>query len=637
MSLIKQLWIAIALVMTIAFGGSLLVSVLSARHYLEQQLQVKNIDNATSLALSLSQLDKDPVTIDLQISAQFDAGHYRFIRIQSPNGAVLAERVFKGALEGAPSWFVSLIPIHAEPGRAQVLDGWKQFGTLTLASHDQYVYKSLWQGTIELLVWFLVGSISLGLAGTLAIRSITRPLRQVVEQADAIAKRQFVTIAEPRTPEMRSMTRALNDMVGRLKAMFADEAARLESLRRRINHDSLTGVGTREFFMSNLRETLDGEQAAPSGSLALVALADLIELNARLGHRRVDEVLQSFGQLLTRYAEGQAGSSVGRLRGSEFAIVIPGDDSPAQVAKCLNDLLAHEWLPTIDSKPLDMFHVGVVPFHRGDSIGDLLTRLEQMLAQARSKGPNQWQALESVMPRLTLPAERWRKLLTDAAAGEALSLAFFPVRDGGGQKVLHQEAVLRMRPVGSEVMITAGEFLPMAAHLGMTAPIDLAMIRLALEHLKHTEGDLAVNLSIETVTDFHFRNQLILLLQSVPSMCGRLLFEVPEYGVFRQFDAFRDLARSLKQLGCRVGIEYFGQHLVDSDKLSAFGLDYIKLNPALLGDLDENPGNQELVKGICGLAHALGIQVIALGVQNAKQLPLLVSLGVDGATGPGLA
>ena len=47
MSLVKQLWIAIALVMTMAFGGSLVVSVLSARHYLEQQLQVKNIDNAT--------------------------------------------------------------------------------------------------------------------------------------------------------------------------------------------------------------------------------------------------------------------------------------------------------------------------------------------------------------------------------------------------------------------------------------------------------------------------------------------------------------------------------------------------------------------------------------------------------------
>ena len=100
MSLIKQLWIAIALVMTFAFGGSMVVSVLSARHYLEQQLQVKNIDNATSLALSLSQLPKDPVTVELQVAAQFDVGHYRFIRIVSPTGETLVERKFTRTLEG---------------------------------------------------------------------------------------------------------------------------------------------------------------------------------------------------------------------------------------------------------------------------------------------------------------------------------------------------------------------------------------------------------------------------------------------------------------------------------------------------------------------------------------------------------
>ena len=76
MSLVKQLWLAIVLVMSVAFGGSLVVSVMSARHYLEQQLQVKNIDNATSLALSMAHMDKDPVTVELQIAAQFDMGHY---------------------------------------------------------------------------------------------------------------------------------------------------------------------------------------------------------------------------------------------------------------------------------------------------------------------------------------------------------------------------------------------------------------------------------------------------------------------------------------------------------------------------------------------------------------------------------
>ena len=71
MTLTKQLWVAVALVMALAFGCSVVVSVLSARDYLQNALEVKNIDNATSLALSLSQLDKDPVTVELQVAAQF--------------------------------------------------------------------------------------------------------------------------------------------------------------------------------------------------------------------------------------------------------------------------------------------------------------------------------------------------------------------------------------------------------------------------------------------------------------------------------------------------------------------------------------------------------------------------------------
>ena len=118
MSLIKQLWIAIVVVTLLALGGNLIVSTLSARHYLEQQLRVKNLDNATSLALSLSQLPKDPVTVELQIAAQFDAGHYRLIRLVSPKGDVLVEREYEGDLTGAPNWFTRLVPIAAPAGVA---------------------------------------------------------------------------------------------------------------------------------------------------------------------------------------------------------------------------------------------------------------------------------------------------------------------------------------------------------------------------------------------------------------------------------------------------------------------------------------------------------------------------------------
>ena len=81
--------------------------------------------------------------------------------------------------------------------------------------------------------------------GTQLIRVITRPLRQVVDQAHAIAQRRFVTIDEPRTPEFKSVAHAMNDMVARLKAMFNEEATRLDALRKKVNRDAVTGLASR--------------------------------------------------------------------------------------------------------------------------------------------------------------------------------------------------------------------------------------------------------------------------------------------------------------------------------------------------------------------------------------------------------
>ncbi len=636
MSLVKQLWIAIALVMTMAFGGSLIVSVLSARHYLEQQLQVKNIDNATALALSLSQMAKDPVTIELQIAAQFDAGHYRFIRVLTPTNVTMAERVFTGQLEGAPVWFAKLIPIHAEPGRALIQDGWKQFGAISLASHDQYAYKALWDGTIELLLWFVAGSIVTGLAGTMAIRYITRPLGDVVAQAEAIAERRFLSIAEPRTPELKSVARAMNDMVGRLKTMFSEEAARLDALRLKVNRDAVTGLSSREYFLSHLREALQGEQFGSTGSLVMVRLPDLNDLNSQLGRQKADALLKDVGAELYESGTGRIGQRAGRVKGAEFAIVCPTMETAQAAAVDVHNRLTQSVLPKWGAEVPDLFHISAIRYRRDQNMGELLSRGDEALAQAANKGPNSWHAIEDADAKAAVPAEQWRTLLTEAVQGGRLALNFYPVMSGDGANALHREGVIRLKVDPAGTLLTAGDFMPMAAQLNLTAPIDLGVVKLAIEHLRTSSGDIAVNLSAETIADFHFRNELTTLLKAYPEVCKRLLFEVPEYGVFRQFDAFRDLARNLKQLGCRVGVEYFGQRFAESGKLADLGLDYIKVHPSYLSGIADNPGNQEFLKGLCKMAHALGITVVALGVEKKDDLPLLASLGFDGATGPGI-
>jgi diguanylate cyclase (GGDEF)-like protein len=636
MSLVKQLWMAIVLIMTLTFGGSLVVSVLSARHYLEQQLQVKNIDNANVLALALSQLPKDPVTVELLVVAQFDLGHYRFIRIVAPTGEELMVRESTQAIEGAPRWFVNLIPIRVVPGQALIQDGWKQYGTLSLASQEQYAHQNLWNGTQRLLLWFVLAIAVAGAIGMLLVRAITRPLAEVMGQAQAIAERRFLSIAEPRTPELRSVVRAMNSMVERLKAMFSDEATRLETLRQKVNLDPLTGLSGREHFLSQLREVLTSESFGGQGTLVVVRLIDLNDLNTRLGHQRTDAMLKQLGVLLKDSCQDRLGWQAGRLRGGEFAVVCPDVGAPGQAAAGLHQLLSQRWLPTWATDVPDLFQIGAVPCCQGQQVGDLLSQADEALARAATQDANSWYAREAEAGRPALAAAKWRSLLTQAVIENNLRLAFYPVVASHNQIAMHQEGVIRLQLDTAKDLLSAGSFMPMAARLNLTALIDLQVVRLAIQYLDTHSGDLAINLSAETIADAGFKRELVRLLQPNAGLCKRLLLEVTEYGVYRQFAAFGDLLRCVKPLGCRVGIEYFGQRFAEGDKLASLGLDYIKVHPSYMHGIADSPGNQEFLMGLCRMARNFGIAVIALGVESEADLPLLASLGFDGMTGPGV-
>ena len=155
MSLIKQLWLAIVVILSLAFAGAFVLSTVASKHYFEQQLQAKNDDNATTLALSMTQIKKDPVEVDLLIAAQFDAGHYRYIGLTDPDGKVISERVNNSTQTKAPDWFVKFIPLQLHAGQADIQDGWSQYGTLTIESDANFAYDKLWDNTIMTALWVL--------------------------------------------------------------------------------------------------------------------------------------------------------------------------------------------------------------------------------------------------------------------------------------------------------------------------------------------------------------------------------------------------------------------------------------------------------------------------------------------------
>jgi EAL domain-containing protein (putative c-di-GMP-specific phosphodiesterase class I)/GGDEF domain-containing protein len=635
MSLFRQLWIAVIAATLIAFAGSLIVSMITARQYVEQQLAIKNNDNANSLALSMSQLPKDPITIELQVAAIFDSGQYASVRVNNPQGGLIVERVNQADTAHVPGWFIALFPIDSAPGVAQISTGWAQFGTVELVSRKQFAYQELWRGGIRLIWWFVGGGIAVGLFGMMVLQRIKRPLDAVVEQAQAISERRFVVIPEPPALELKSVVRAMNAMVGRLKVMFAEETARLEKVRREATQDGLTGVANRAYFMNQLDAALKDDDAAAFGSLLFVRLTDLVGINKRGGREAADDVLQKIGKALAEIAAQIHGGAPARLHGGDFALLLPGIADPGAFAEKLLTVMGD----LVAAGLIDPGAVGYIAsgtYQRGDSPGHLLAHLDATLASAEGQGALAWVRAELNQETPANSHAEWKVLLETAIQRQRVRLVDFPVCGKEGQ-LLHMECPLRLQATENGEWLTAGSFMPMASRLAMTSALDLAATRLALARIADGALAVAVNISGESIVDPLFRSRIYALVAPHKKIASRLWLEVSEVGAFRHLTEFRAFCDSLRPLGCRLGIEHFGRQFSDIGQIHDFGLDYIKVDGSFIRAIHEEQGNQTFLKGLCGIAHNIGLTVIAESVENADELAVLPVLGFDGATGPAVS
>ena len=638
MSLYRQLWLAIIISMLLALGGGLLASLVSARSYLESQLSIKNTDNATALALSLSLNNQDATMVELAVASLFDGGHYEWIRVTDPQGGLLTERVAPLRDVDAPAWFVRILPIRAQAGRAQISNGWKQVGVVSLASHSRFAYGALWKSAYEMVAALMLAGLVGCLLGALILRRLRSPLDAVIRQANAISQRRFVVIDEPNVPELRQLAVAMNATVGRLKNMFDEEAARLELMRREAHCDPLTGLFNRSHFLARLQQSLVADDAI-TGSLLLVRLADLAEVNRRLGRAVTDDYLCRMAECIQQQVLLHVQGLAARLNGADFALLLPGEESGRACAEALMQELVKKAGPFLQDRPVAA--IGVGRFVPGMELGALLTRVDTALASAQAADGNVvHEALQVMQGGELLPqtSEHWSKLILGALEQQWVTLAAFPVVGLTGQ-LLHQECPMRLKLGANEDWLPAARFFPVAERLRLTPAIDLVAVTLGLRLLRDQPGlpGVAINLSGHSLTDSAFLKKISALLDQYRDVAPRLWVEVSESSAYKHFAAFRALCQLLKAVHCRVGLEHFGYHFSQIGSLHDLGLDYLKVDASFIRAIDSNSGNAVFLKGLTGIAHNIGLQVLAEGVASEAELLTLVSLGFDGATGPAIS
>lgn len=641
MSLIKQLWIAITTLMALALLTSFTISAYSASSYYEEQLRLKNIDNANSLALMISQMDKDKVMIELLLAAQFDTGHYSRISLLDPLGKIYLEKrnLATSNNMGAPAWFSSLIDLKVLPGTAQIQDGWQQFGSLQVESDTRFAYESLWVTTQQFLFWFTVVSILLGAIGTLLLKMITRPLDDVVTQAEAIGGRRFITSQEPKTLEFGRVVRAMNTLSIRIRQMLETESRRLEEMRYKNQHDSLTGLANREYFLNLLDASLNDTEKSAKHGLILVRLSNLADINSTLGRQKTDKLIKdlakSFDKVALVHKNQFSYNYFGRLNGRDLTLMFSHVIDFKAIA---DDLLSELNLLTSQYQGFNIqLPIAGCTFSPGENRGKLLMSLDNLLAQGELKNSTSSLTLAPKTER-NEPIhgnEAWRELLTNALKEKAVDSTLFPVI-GLDKKLLHQEAMMRLTLDGE--LKSAAYFIPWVKRLNMLPAFETAMVEKVLSHLskKSSQDQIAINLSIETLK--HSTSYLVLfsLLETYKHITNQIWFEFVEQNIFEDLDLLKTFSHRVKQYGCKVGLEQSGAKFDNIKDLQELGLDYLKLDAAFTQDLASQEANYNFVRGLTSLAHSIGLVVIATGIKQGDDYEALRETGIDAITGPGV-
>jgi diguanylate cyclase len=406
------------------------------------------------------------------------------------------------------------------------------------------------------------------------------------------------------------------------------------------NHDSLTKLLNRRALANRLTEVLETD-APPGGACALLLL-DLDgfkEINDRLGHQVGDSLLQGFAERLEREMPERAFAA--RLGGDEFAIVLPAAADMQATRALAFDLHARLCRPLIVTGfPLSVaMSIGVAfaPQH-AESATDLLAAAD--IAMYRAK---RFRTSVELYQTSSSTRERGRiGLLADLSAAideDELDVHYQPQLNMATGRIDTVEALLRwhhprLGPVPPD------EFIGLAEQTELIGPLTECVLRRAaneLSTLRDRDVKLAVNISARSLQDRHFVATVARVLAETRFPSHRLELEVTERALATETERSRFTIEALRESKIRISIDDFGTGYSSFITLRDVTADRLKIDRTFITDIHRRREDLLIVKNVVELAHGLGLEVVAEGVETQEQWQILGDLGCDIAQGYGIA
>jgi diguanylate cyclase (GGDEF)-like protein/PAS domain S-box-containing protein len=440
------------------------------------------------------------------------------------------------------------------------------------------------------------------------------------------------------------------DEISLLSALADDLAFGITTLRERAeqqrtrqamhhltHHDALTGLANETQFNELLSAAVEqGLRGGAHFAMLQTNIERLGEINDALGFSHGDQLLRDFAQRLAQAAP--SGTTVARLRGDEFALLLPGGDSAAaqRLAQRLHDVLSPPF--AIADLALDITaRIGIVAYpEHGLTPHDLFRHMDMAVRQAKKRG----NGLALYDPRLNpAPAQRltFAGELRRAIEGGQLALYLQPKVEMASGRVCGAEGLVRwLHPTRG--MIPPGEFIELAEHTGLIRPLGAWVLETAFHLNQHWSGrsqalPIAINLSARNLRD----ESLLPLIRELQSTWrggdGLLEIEITESTAMEDPEFALRVLHELRGLGVPLHIDDFGTGYSSLSYLQKLPVDCIKIDQSFVRNMVSSKESALIVRSTIDLAHDLGRKVVAEGVETRQHWEQLAALGCDMAQG----
>ncbi|MCK0506051.1 EAL domain-containing protein [Aromatoleum anaerobium] len=414
--------------------------------------------------------------------------------------------------------------------------------------------------------------------------------------------------------------------------IFGDSSA-LQTSQRRIEfmttHDGLTGLPNRNLLMDRLSDCIaDARRRRDSLAVMLIDLDHFKGINDSLGHDVGDLLLQQVAERLRRCLCDA--HTLARVGGDEFAVIVRSrtvDEIRRLAAHTLEYLSVSFCIRGHELCGAASIGISLFP-EDGDTATSLLQNADTALYEAKAQGRNRFRFFAAAMQAMVQQRMTLETGLRTAIDNDRFEIVYQPQNALAGGELVGAEALLRWRdPVLGE--IPPGRFIPAAEEAGLIVTLSEHVLTKVLSRIAlwRRQGfvppRISINIVAQQLREPHFVEHLCELLESRGVPPAAICLELTEGTLMEDLDGASQMLSRLTERGIAVSIDDFGTGYSSLAYLGRLPIHELKVDQSFVRGIASEASKRSIIAAIIDMAHALGMQVLAEGIETEDQLAFL--------------